>query len=329
MDRRQLLCGATALITSSVWARPSRAATLGTLRLGVLAFGTVRWELDVIQHHGLDAAHGFTLDVQGFGGGQASEVALQGGAVDGIVSDWLWVSRQRASDRPHVFIPYSATVGALMVPGDSGIAGLADLSGKRLGIAGGPLDKSWLILQGYAQQKHDIDLAATVEPVFAAPPLLNQQALTGGIDAVLNYWHFCARLEAQGFNRLLSVDEATRGMAVEGQVIQLGYVFPERLADEQPELLRAFAAASQDAKALLRQDEAEWQRIAPLMKAEDEATFTALQRRYREGIPQAWGEKERRAAAQLYQVLAELGGRDLVGDAPSLADGTFWSGVAF
>ena len=44
------------------------AGELGTLRVGVLAFGTVNWELDVIRHHGLDAEQGFTLDVQEFGG---------------------------------------------------------------------------------------------------------------------------------------------------------------------------------------------------------------------------------------------------------------------
>jgi hypothetical protein len=32
------------------------------LRIAVLKFGTVNWELDVIKHHGLDKANGFTLE---------------------------------------------------------------------------------------------------------------------------------------------------------------------------------------------------------------------------------------------------------------------------
>src|SRR3712207_7560927 len=32
----------------------ARAAQLGTLKVGVLQFGTVNWELDVIKHHALD-----------------------------------------------------------------------------------------------------------------------------------------------------------------------------------------------------------------------------------------------------------------------------------
>ncbi len=45
------------------------------------------------------------------------------------------------------FLPYSSTEGALMVPGDSPVRSVADLAGKRLGVAGGPLDKNWLLLR--------------------------------------------------------------------------------------------------------------------------------------------------------------------------------------
>ena len=44
---------------ASGWTPPSSSATahaadLGTVRVGVLKFGTVNWELDVIKQHGLD-----------------------------------------------------------------------------------------------------------------------------------------------------------------------------------------------------------------------------------------------------------------------------------
>ncbi|MEO0913744.1 MAG: ABC transporter substrate-binding protein, partial [Pseudomonadota bacterium] len=117
-----------------------------TLRAAVLKFGTVNWELDTIKHHGLDEAAGFTLEVQGMAGGSAAKVAFQGGEADVIVSDWLWVARQRAAGKDYVFIPYSKAVGGVMVPQDSPAQGLEDLAGGKVGIAGGPLDKSWLIL---------------------------------------------------------------------------------------------------------------------------------------------------------------------------------------
>ena len=304
------------------------AENIGVLRLGVLGFGTVNWELDVIKTHGLDEERSFSLQVEGFGGNQATKVALQGDAVDGIVSDWLWVSRQRAEGENLVFIPYSSTVGALMVPPDSDIKSLEDLAGKKIGVAGGALDKSWLLIQGVAKKRHDMALADEVEAIFGAPPLLNEQMQAGELDAVLNYWHFCARLEAQGYNRLIGVNEAISELGVTSDVPQLGYVFREDFANENRDLIEAFADASRAAKTLLQSDE-EWARIREMTKAKDDATLETLKLRFQEGIPLSWGEVERADANKLYEILAELGGEELVGSSPTLMPGTFWSNVAF
>jgi NitT/TauT family transport system substrate-binding protein len=324
---RQVAAGCAALVVALASALAS-AQDLGTVKVGVLEFGTVNWELDVIKHHGLDAKHGFNLEVQPFGSGQATNVALQGGAVDMVVDDYLWVSRQRADGELLSFVPYSSTVGTLMVPPDSEIAGLADLKGKKLGVAGGPIDKSWLLIQGLAAKRHGIDLAAEVEPVYGAPPLLNEKVEDGELDAVLNYWHFAARLEGKGYKELVGVEEAIAELGVASVPPQLGYVFAESFGTRNPGLIEAFAAASRDAKELLKGDQ-EWERIRPLTKAEDDATFEALKRRYREGIIEHWGAAEQADAAKLYAVLAELGGEKLVGNVTELAPGTFWPDVTY
>jgi NitT/TauT family transport system substrate-binding protein len=44
------------------------------------------------------------------------------------------------------------------------------LKGKKMGIAGGPLDKSWLLLVAYALDMDQIDLKTAITPVFGAPP---------------------------------------------------------------------------------------------------------------------------------------------------------------
>ncbi|MGH1477293.1 MAG: ABC transporter substrate-binding protein [Geminicoccales bacterium] len=328
--RRWLLMAAMVASLSAVLPGKVKAAAenIGVLRLGVLGFGTVNWELDVIKTHGLDEERSFTLHVEGFGGSQATKVALQGDAVDGIVSDWLWVSRQRADGENLVFIPYSSTVGALMVPPDSEIGSLEDLAGKKIGIAGGALDKSWLLIQGVAQQRHGIDLSNEVDAVFGAPPLLNEKMQTGELDAVLNYWHFSARLEAKGYQRLIGVNEAQQELGVTSDVPQLGYVFREDFANENADLIEAFADASRAAKGLLQTDE-EWARIRDLTKAKDDATLEALKVRFQEGIPLSWGEVERADAGTLYDILAKLGGEELVGSSPILVPGTFWSNVSF
>jgi NitT/TauT family transport system substrate-binding protein len=330
MARWTVLAAAASLaLAASLPAQLQAAAeNIGTLRIGVLGFGTVNWELDVIKTHGLDEERSFTLHVEPFAGDQATKVALQGDAVDAIVSDWFWVSRQRAEGESYVFIPYSHSLGALMTPPSSEIDSLDDLAGKTIGVAGGALDKSWLLVQAVAKERHGMDLASEVEAVFGAPPLLNEKVQTGELDAVLNYWHFCARLEAQGYKRLLGVNDALKELGVGSEVPQLGYIFHEDFANENPELIEAFADASRAAKDLLQTDE-EWQRIRPLTKAEDDATLKALETRYQEGIPLSWGEVERADAAELYKLMVKLGGEELVGSSPELMPGTFWPNVAY
>ena len=63
---------------------------------------------------------------------------------------------------------------------DHGQAGLPirtipDLKDKKIGVAGGPLDKSWLLIQALARRDHGLDLAASNEIVFGAPPLLRKR----------------------------------------------------------------------------------------------------------------------------------------------------------
>jgi NitT/TauT family transport system substrate-binding protein len=326
--QRQLSCALSLLVVGGI-AAGAQAADLGTLRIGVLQFGTVNWELDVIRHHELDAKEGFTLEIQGFGNNDAADVALMGGAVDGIVEDWLWVSRQRAQGAALTFIPYSSNVGALMIAADSGIETLGDLEGKRIGVAGGPLDKGWILIQGVAKEAHGMDLTSQAEPLYGAPPLLTEKLKSGELDAVLNYWHFAARLEAEGYERLIGVAEAQEALGVPADTPQLGYIFHEDWANRNGELLEAFARASREAKQIMLESDEEWQRLRPLTRAEDDATLEALKSRYREGIVRSWGEDERQAAADLYAILAELGGEQLVGASPVLADGTFWPGVTY
>src|ERR1700678_2661080 len=84
MSRRAAL-----LAPLSMPAALSHAASVPTVRVGVLRFGTVSWELDVIKRHSLDAANGIAVDPVEFAGAGATQVALQAGRVDTVVLDWL------------------------------------------------------------------------------------------------------------------------------------------------------------------------------------------------------------------------------------------------
>ena len=80
-----------------VWLAVTTAQAEPAIRVGSLRYGTLSWELDVIAHHGLDEKHGVRIDTLELAGSPAGQLALQAGRVDMIVSDWLWVSRQRAA----------------------------------------------------------------------------------------------------------------------------------------------------------------------------------------------------------------------------------------
>src|SRR3954468_10778759 len=143
------------------------------IRVGTLQFGTVNWELAVIGG-GLDQKHGFTLKPVVLADKDATSVALLSGDVDAIVTDWIWVAKQRSLGRDFTFVPFSRSVGALMVDPAKGYKKLGDLKGHSLGVAGGATDKSWVLLQAYAQKTENVDIAKTVDVQFAAPPMLNE-----------------------------------------------------------------------------------------------------------------------------------------------------------
>jgi NitT/TauT family transport system substrate-binding protein len=316
---RRLLCCGMALAGLSAQAAEPPAVTL---RVGVLQFGTVNWELDVMQAHQLAHKRGLNLKVVPLASGDASTVALQGGAVDVIVSDWIWVTRQRAEGLNYSFAPYSYAVGSLMVKPDSGIRSVADLKGRAIGISGGPSDKTWLLLRAYASKKFGLDLNSAAKPVYAAPPLLNELALS--------VWHYDARLEAHGLRPLIRLPEILAGLGLDKPIPLIGWVFREDWAQQNREALERFLGASQEAKALMAKPdakgEAEWERLKPLMRAEDNATFVALKNGYRNGIASCEFADAQASVASVFKLLAESGGDKLVGKSKTLMDGTFWSG---
>ena len=311
---RALFMLAALLFTSTAW-----SDELPKVRLGALAYGTVNWELDTIKSNKLDEKHGFKLDVVPMGGGSASDIAFLGGEIDVMVSDVIWAAAQRAEGRDLKFIPYSTAVGGIMVKSDSGISSLKDLSTKRIGIAGGPLDKSWLILQAYAKQEGLIDLKADTKQEFGAPPIMFKAAMTGDIDGVINFWHFQAKAKAAGLKEIISVQNAAKSLGLDPSVPLLGYIVNGKM---DAKLAQGLFAASRDAKALLGSDDAAFDAIRKRMKPKNDAQFEALKTGFRAGIP-ASAIIDEAAVDKTLQMMAKLGGPDLVGKATTLPKDLF------
>lgn len=296
------------------------------LRVGVLQFGTVSWELDVITHNDLFKSPSHELEIVPLGSKNAVSVSLQAGAVDIIVSDWLWVSGQRDAGKDYRFFPYSVALGALMTRPDRAVSMFSDLRGKKMGVAGGPVDKSWLLLSAYSRKTTNSPLADLVEPRFAAPPLLNELMLRGDLDSVLNYWHYAARLESAGMRTLITMKDVLAELGVDAPVAMIGWVFRESWANRNTKALHAFFDASMQAKKLLLESDREWQRIRPLTKADNDETLAMLRDAYRAGVPRTFGEEQIAAAERVFELLRSEGGAELVGDSTELNPGTFWTG---
>lgn len=315
---------AAALLLSVV----SAAAQDHRIAVGMQESGTARWELQAIETLGLDAKHGLAIDVRFLADSRAGQIALQAGAVDVILSDFVWVSIQRHRGNDVAMVPHSLAVGGLMALPQSGIDGIDDLAGKRIAVAGGPADKSWVTLQAFYHRTRGERLSDVVEVRYGPPPLVNELLQGGHVDAALNYWHWNARAEAAGAVEIISVAEMLAAMDVPEQPPLLGWAFTAETAGAKPEALRAFLDASFDAKAALLDDDDVWEKLRPLMGAEADADlFVALRDAYREGIVRAYDPDDTTAAAEAaYKLLAEQGGSELVGDSEALAAGTFWRG---
>ncbi len=290
------------------------------LRLGILPFGSVQWVADTMVRHRLDQSHGFTLQTQRIANTEAAKVALLGHAVDVAVSDWPFVAAQRTHGGTLCFAAGSnGSLGGIMVPAASRIRTLPDLRGKRLGVAGGAADKSWLLVRA-AARRQGVDLAHEATLSFGAPPLLDAMQRHGDLDALLTFWNFAARLEAAGFRQALSVADCARLLGVKQAPVLVGYVFDAVWARQNPALIGGFLAAASAVASLLAASPAEWDHVRPLMDAPDEALFQALRRRFLDGIAHPSGSEMLAQATQLQALLGP-------GTAPGVPPGVFWQGA--
>lgn len=265
----------------------ARAADeLPVLSISVLQYGTAHWELDHIKHHGLDRANGYRLDLQPVANLPASRLAITSGTVNGAVADLLWAQARYEADAPYLYVPFSSQIGDIVVASDSAIESVADLPGHRIGVAGGPDSKGWILLQEVAR-KQGMELAGQVDVQFAAPPLLSQALKRGRVDAIVTYWHFAARLKGEGdaWRSAFAMESLLSEMGLDTNLPVLGYVFPRAWASENAALVNRFARSIDDAKAELAQNPEHWQRLKRLMREPGEGALQALREGFLAGTP--------------------------------------------
>src|SRR3984893_18560615 len=316
--RRFFACTAALVFAVAIVASGAMAAD--RIRLVAQRTGSLAWELDVIKTHGLDKKANLDIETLELASTEAGKIALQGVAADVIVSDWTWVARERALGDGLVYYPYLSTLGAVMAPAQSPIRDIADLKGKKIAVAGGPIDKSWLLRRALGLRS---GLAPKTQAtiVYGATPLLSEKALQGETDATLTFWNFCADLEAKGQKRAIPMDDVLHRLGASGPVALLGYVFDGAWAARNRSALDRFLEASRQAKDILAGSDAEWQRLAARLGVDEGGTLAILRQRYSEGVPRRRIAEEEVDARALYKILADIGGADLVGPGRELDAG--------
>ncbi len=309
VGRHWLLTALTALLLLMgcpvvIAAGDDAGSDLPVLSLSVLQFGTAHWELDHLQYRGLDRANGFRLELLPVANLPASRLAVTAGSVNGAVADLLWTQFRYQAGASYLYLPFSSRIGEILVAETSDISTLADLPGKRIGVAGGPDSKGWVLLNRVAA-RHGIDLSASASVQFAAPPLLSQSLKRGQLDVIVTYWHFAARMQGEGgWRSAFSMAELLSELGLERQLPVLGYVFPEDWARQHADLIDRFAVALAGTKAELAREAGHWDRLRPLMGHPADGVFEALRRGFVQGVP---GSQTDQRIADMKQLLILTG----------------------
>jgi NitT/TauT family transport system substrate-binding protein len=175
-----------------------------------------------------------------------------------------------------------------------------------------------------AARKEGRDLAHSARPAYGAPPLIAEKLAGGELDAALEFWTFCVDLETRGFRRAIDMADIEKTLGARGPVAMTGYVFSETFARDHRDALRRYLAAAAQAREALAADPSLWAPIKARLHLTDAAALETYRKRYLEGAPKRSVAEEAEDARALYKAIVDVGGKDLVGDAPDLDVGLFF-----
>ncbi len=295
------------------------------LRIAVLKYGSVNWELDVLQHHKIDKKFNLNIKKIQMTNKDAAAIAFLSKKTDIFVTDWIWVSKQRYMGNKVTFFPYSTAAGGLIIKENSNYKNLIDLENKKVGVAGGSIDKSWLFFRAFFLREYGKDPLDFFKTSFAAPPLINGLLKTGELDAGINYWNYAARLETQGFKSIINIDEILPILGIYGDLPLIGYVFKEELVINKPKLVKNFLKATKESRNILDNSNEEWTRIKELTGAKDDKMLNTIKKGFRKGIPRSSDHVLNKNITKAYEILKNIGGKQLVGEGKRLEEGTIWN----
>ena len=115
-----------------------------------------------------------------------------------------------------------------------------------------------------------------------------------------------------------------KSLGATGPVAMTGYVFSESFAARHKDVLRRYFSAAAEARKILAQDPGAWAPIKARLRLKDDAALEILRQRYLDGLPKRSIAEEAADARILFDALAKVGGKELVGEATEFDPGLFF-----
>lgn len=298
--------------------------------------GTPRFVMYTIQKLGLDAKHGFKLEIsyavdQVLKDLESVEVALQDGTADLIDIDWISIARERAHGAPIVaFFPYGQTVGSLVVRSDSAIRDLKDLKGRRIGVVR-VMDKNWVIARAFCRKVHGFDPQDEVTVVEA----LSKARLThlleqGEVEGGFHFWQMISPLTLTGkFRTVVDVADLIQELAgTAARVPIAAFITRDDVLKERPDVLQGFSRAFREVAAFMSSDDQIWEELGRVMlPGADRPLVHAIRDGWRKMVMTEWTPETIRGIEQLFQELLAVGGKEVLG-VDHIPPGTFTTSVS-
>ena len=204
-------------------------------------------------------------------------------SADVVVSDWLFAAAQRGAGTRLCFAPFSDATGGVMVGPNSAFGRLTDLKSRTIGDSqGGPLDKSWLLVQAAGQ-------ARASSPVphgrVRRPAPVEREAAAGRTRCCADLLELRRKAASRaGCRQVVSVADCAPSLGLPPPLNLVGYVFRQEWADADPARINGFLRAAAEADRLLASSDAEWHLVRPLMDAPDDRLFETLKQHYLAGV---------------------------------------------
>lgn len=324
MKTRTALAGialVTALALSGCAAGESPAATSGDGaekignggKVNILAnpSGSQTFAPYLIDSLKLDEKYGFDLNIV-----SASDpvTVFRTGEGDAMLTFWTNFANMRNADVGITAVaPFTTWVNNIVAAKDSGISDVGDLKGSRLAVLG-TTSMDWTILKTYAAKEFDLDVEKDVELVDTTAPALAQGLLAkGDVDATQMWFNLVPPLTATGDNvTIASMAEMAEAIGLpRGAHLMFG--FRDSYIADNPENVKAFVHAYEEAVTLMLEDDEVWPDIAANIGITDADQVVELRELTRPVLLNRFADDAKDQLAKMADILIPLVGAENLG----------------